>query len=154
MSKLKLKPIAITAKAVSVTESSDRRDLKTRAYGNSQLMDVINDWFNENELYAIRFKSKTWSRLFKQISKIEGVAIAKSLTELTHCNVLGINFSRKAGCSCGCSPGYLVKGLLGKSYWFEYETEAWAIEEVKAILPEYTKLLKEEIAAHELANRR
>ena len=38
---------------------------------------------------------------------------------------LKITFSRKAGCSCGCSPGFLIKGLPARTdIWVELEKPA------------------------------
>jgi len=32
-----------------------------------------------------------------------------------------IQWSQKAGCFCGCSPGFILKGHLGKTIWMDIE---------------------------------
>lgn len=49
--------------------------------------------------------------------------LVKQLVDLLHPDHGKISFSRKAGCSCGCSPGWIVDGWFGENVWVELELE-------------------------------
>ena len=112
---------------------------------------IIDAWFEKNEIYKLTFKCKTWSKAKRLANKY----VYKQLKELVPCK--SILYSRTAGCSCGCSPGYFVnepelEEHKGISAWVddivlndeERYRLVWNLEQL-------TKELKEEIKAHDEA---
>jgi hypothetical protein len=105
------------------------------------VMTIADDWFNEKKIYNLDFKCKTWNKVLRKCNRAVNAAIKEILSD-----VKSIHYSRNAGCSCGCSPGHIVK--FDKSVDFN---DAWAVvktskedcEEFRAWL----KTLDEELAA-------
>lgn len=50
---------------------------------------------------------KLWKQGVIDTLKAEGV------------NVESVSWSQKAGCRCGCSPGFKIKGAYGNDYWIK-----------------------------------
>lgn len=69
---------------------------------DARLEDVGDEFFNANELWALKFKSKTWTKIGSIRNKIVAAKIEQLLGSGT------ARFSGKCGCSCGCSPGFNV----------------------------------------------
>ena len=71
-------------------------------------------------IYSLPYKSKTWSALCREVSKIT----SKLLRDQIFVGATSVTFSAKAGCTCGCSPGYIVKKddyALGQNHWVDIE---------------------------------
>lgn len=86
---------------------------------NSAIMDIANQWFDCNEVYSMPL-SNTWNQVRRILNKLHTQAIGE-LLPYAH----SIRFSQKAGCFCGCSPGYIVKysvPITGKEYWVDIKT--------------------------------
>ncbi|NCX79853.1 MAG: hypothetical protein EBW96_08135, partial [Actinobacteria bacterium] len=66
-------------------------------YVNSPLDQVAEDFGNQYGVWQLPFKSRTWSSINNEVSKIT----AEVLKEL-FAGAVSIKFSQKAGCSCGC----------------------------------------------------
>lgn len=73
---------------------------------NSTLSDIIDDWFNTNQIYNMDVKSKAWDSLRRACVRIEAEIIREYFKMST--GDLAITWSSKAGCSCPCSPGLVV----------------------------------------------
>lgn len=80
---------------VSAKKSLELDSIYTRR-GESPEMDVLWDALNRAQVAAM--KAAAMSALIKKGFTVE--------------DVKGLTFSRKAGCSCGCSPGFLFKASL------------------------------------------
>lgn len=65
---------------------------------------LLNDWMNKNSIYSLTFKSRAWTWLSNQRHHLFSKLIAKALG----CDPKDVKFSHKAGCPCGCSPGFNV----------------------------------------------
>lgn len=73
--------------------------------------DITSEWFDENKIGSLKFKCRSWNAVARAGTKISErqmiPVIAKEFglkpEEFT------LRFSRTAGCSCGCSPGYVGK---------------------------------------------
>lgn len=112
----------------------------------SNVTRVVDEFFHDNKIYMLNFKCKTWSKL----GTISTKATIASLRE-----IFGpepeIKWSRTAGCSCGCSPGYRVKNLpsgspyINKNVWATVKVDT---EPVKKVLPAFQAKLEEEIKSH------
>lgn len=69
----------------------------------------VDQFFDDNKLSSLPFASKAWSAVKKARNK----AVIEQLRTLPEIPTdAKITFSHKCGCSCGCSPGFIVKGAL------------------------------------------
>ena len=141
-----------TIKSLIYTESYAHKDKEKdnflKEYNPERIIDA---WFTKNDISSLKFKCKTWSKAKRLANKY----VYKQLKELVPCK--SILYSRTAGCSCGCSPGYFItepelEEHKGISAWVDdivlndeerYEL-LWNLEQL-------TKELKEEIRAHDEA---
>ncbi len=64
----------------------------------------LDQWFSKNSIHTLTFKSRAWSWLSNQRHKL----FSKLIAEALDVGVKHVKFSHKAGCSCGCSPGFNV----------------------------------------------
>jgi hypothetical protein len=113
-----------------------------RAYVSSSAGEVVDKFFNENAIYGLRFKCNTWNALKRK-------ATASDIADLK--TVFGqnvqIRYSSTAGCSCGCSPGYIIDGEIAAEYrntdvWVDIKTPT---AHIVKLLPDFTKKLAAEI---------
>jgi hypothetical protein len=138
----------------TLTQSSPVSDRRTKAgrnlvYIKSPFDDIADKFASAHGIWNLPFKSKTWSTICRETNKIN----AKALKELFP-DALSIKFSAKAGCRCGCSPGYIVKQdsyLPGQNHWVTIEASATIQAVFRAGLFSLRRAneLAEEIAAHE-----
>lgn len=68
-------------------------------------------FFDKHEIMGLDFKCRSWSKLQRKIDKIVIAELKAIFGE--NCNIA---FSAKAGCKCGCSPGYKVRGINHPEY--------------------------------------
>jgi hypothetical protein len=94
--------------------------------------DLIDEWFNDNTVRELVVKSTAWAFLRRIVNGIESGAIAKAL-EIPAENV---RFSQKAGCSCGCSPGFIAKGskFTSQNVWADIEYSESDLDEIREAL--------------------
>ena len=123
-----------------------RRPCRSVAYVDSNATDCIDKFFEEKKIYSLDFKCKTWTKMGTAAHKINVAALKTIFGESAE-----IRYSRKAGCSCGCSPGYIVnkipatqQELRGKDVWIDIKSSR--VSEIEAKLPLFAKMLKDEIA--------
>lgn len=91
-----------------------RSNLSFRVYTEGDKpRDMTGAWFDENNVQSLKFKRKAWNKVARA-----GVAISEKQMVPVVAKAFGlkpedftIRFSRYAGCSCGCSPGYVGKLL-------------------------------------------
>ena len=106
---------------------SNRRPAgRSIVYIESPLDRVADRWFNAKRIGNLSFKCKTWSK----VSRMATRAALSSLKELFP-EALKLTFSAKAGCRCGCSPGYIMKhpsNQYGKTFWVDLEASESEIE--------------------------
>jgi len=93
------------------TDYTERRKKGARAFIDSNLVDCSTEVFHENELYNVKWKSKSWTKLSSYATRLTAKALREKL-ELSE-NV-SVTFSVYAGCSCPCSPGYVIRGKNGE----------------------------------------
>lgn len=113
---------------------------------SSEVDNAIGDFFSEQKIFNLDYKSKVWSDLKREVTTMNREAIAKALG----IDLKEIAFSNKAGCSCGCSPGYIVKNpaLRSASIWVDIEDCEVEASYIKAKLPIMEQKLKAEMEAH------
>jgi hypothetical protein len=118
-------------------------------YRESNLTKAIDKFFSDNEIYALGFKCKTWSRLGNKVTRIEAEAI-RSLLKLP--DTVEIKWSAKAGCSCGCSPGFKVRKAKNSKLENCDVFITLKFDDLSEIRKDITKAkedLKKEIKSHE-----
>jgi hypothetical protein len=137
-------------KAIIRRSDEDRRRNAGRSiiYIESPLDKVADRWFTANEIMCVPFKCKTW----KKISRMATKTTLASLKELFP-EALRITFSAKAGCRCGCSPGYIMKhpaNQFGRTFWVDIEASESEIERFATSIncARLVHELKEEIEAN------
>lgn len=96
----------LTISPITDYDCTARRRKGARASIQSNLVDCTTEVYNENELFTVEWKSKAWSKLSNFASRATAKALRGKL-ELTK-NV-SVTFSVYAGCSCPCSPGYIIR---------------------------------------------
>lgn len=134
----------------SMNRDHDRkgfRNNKLHMYvGNTELHALADEWFSENGISELQVKSAAWGRIVGYINR----TIAKKIE--THFDAENVKesksdrpvpsvkarYSRKCGCSCGCSPGFIVDGCLSVA---TYRADAWADVHVTKAEIEYMKKL-------------
>lgn len=72
--------------------------------GDNAIDKLLNDWYSANNIHTLTFKSRAWSWLSNQRHRLFGKLLAQALDV----EAKDVKFSHKAGCSCGCSPGFNV----------------------------------------------
>lgn len=76
---------------------------KTIVYVDSNLLDTVDKDIFDKYVSNLRVKSRAWPALIRKVT----AAIAPAIKE--HLNGdYKVTYSRKAGCKCGCSPGFIV----------------------------------------------
>jgi hypothetical protein len=134
--------------------SNPRRAKSGRSliYISSPLDNLADDFAATHGVFGLPFKCKTWSRVCGQVTRIHSVEL-KKLFPQAH----SIKFSAKAGCSCRCSPGYVMKHdpveQLGMNYWVKIEASDLELAVVKKSINSLTNeaSLREEVEAHKNA---
>jgi hypothetical protein len=118
-------------------------------YADSNLSEVIDEFFNSKKIYSLPFKCRTWTKLKNFVNKVEEVSLKKSLS-LEDSAV--VKYSHKAGCSCGCSPGFRVRKtrtalneFRNHDVWVKLEYD---LAPIKSVLPAFESMLAKEIDAH------
>ena len=109
------------ATLTKTTPVSDRRARPGRniVYVKSPFDDVADQFGTKFGIWNLPFKSKTWSNICREANKLNLQALKDLFPEAT-----SIKFSAKAGCTCGCSPGFIVKTenyLKGTNNWVTIE---------------------------------
>jgi hypothetical protein len=116
----------------------------------SSVGNVADEWFNANEVYGLKFKSKTWSNVKRLAAKTDIAALHAMFGPACE-----IKYSRTAGCSCGCSPGYTVRkckdsgnhDLHNHDVFVSLNTNDEA-KELKKNFGKFNEMLAKEIKTH------
>lgn len=117
---------AIIRKSEGSHHSNRRNAGRSIVYIESPFDKVADRWFTANRVMNLSFKCKTWNKISRMATK----AALSSLKELFP-EALKITFSAKAGCRCGCSPGYIMKhqpNQYGRTFWVDIEASESEIE--------------------------
>ena len=110
---------ATLTKSSPISSDFRKRPGRSIVYVNSVLDKAADEFGTKYDVWNLPFKSKTWSSVCRVINK----ATAELLRQLFP-DAVSIKFSAKAGCSCGCSPGYIVKKndyVVGSNHWVDIE---------------------------------
>lgn len=78
---------------------------------NDAPRDASTEWFTQHSIGSLQFKCKAWNKVARAhvaVSETELVPVIAEKFNISPTQ-FEIKFSRTAGCSCGCSPGYVGK---------------------------------------------
>ena len=127
----------MTVKVKSIRHDYDRRytnhDLIVYVE-NTPLHKMADQWFNQNKLFQMRVKSKAWSMIIRYLNGVLEPKLA------SHFNVpkQRCKYSHKAGCGCGCSPGFRLKQvrteLQRRDAWVEVQVEPAELKGLKELM--------------------
>ena len=111
---------------------SDRRAKAGRnlVYIKSPFDDIADEFASQHGIWNLPFKCKTWSKICREATKLNIQAFKHLFPDAT-----SIKFSAKAGCSCSCSPGYIVKTdsyLKGTNNWLTVEASQVVLDMFRA----------------------
>ena len=106
---------------------------KCKVYVNSDnpVDKMLEAWFDKNKIYQLTFKSRAWMWLSNQRHKL----FAQLIGEALGCGWANVKFSHKAGCSCGCSPGFNVS--LPQQALLHARSDVWVDIEINGMPFDY-----------------
>lgn len=117
------------------------------------LNDILDEFYVKNDIFDMKVKSKAWSKLVRFSSSI----VERKLAKYFGVDPKFVKFSFNAGCSCGCSPGYILKkpapfmqfGYPKKDIWCEVNITEEDMNSLKVFMSsqKIQKLLEQDIAA-------
>ncbi len=137
-----------------IQKTVDYKDRKAVVYvERTAVDDILTKWYHNHNIQALPVKCNAWNWLMKQRNSVLATRIHTLLKLDKDCQV---KFSYKAGCSCGCSPGFTIKRLGcneprvlidGQSYsnvWVEIDTNDLIDTFHKHVETATNKLIKEQ----------
>lgn len=105
-----------TAKAVYYDNWNDRKLTKTRIYSNVTEEEVKEQYGLDRPEYTVFGEDPENDKAWKKYNRAEVAIMKTKVTNMLHSFVaydgVTVKFSRKAGCSCPCSPGFVASALL------------------------------------------
>lgn len=124
-----------------------------RLFADSNAVEASSEFFYGNAICDLDYKSRVWNN----VSRISANAVCTAIRKVFNLPYsVDVKFSAKAGCSCGCSPGYVVKpkdhagmnflqenGLSNKNIFMSFVHN---IDEYQSAMPKFKKDLENEIA--------
>jgi hypothetical protein len=101
--------MAATITQINRPDRDDYRKAATRftVYTDGVGRDLADkEYFRKHDIGSLNFKCASWSRVVGFAAAIEARHAAAAIEEAFGVRV-ALKFSRTAGCSCGCSPGFV-----------------------------------------------
>lgn len=94
----------------ATSEDMRKNYLSFRAYSDGAARNIADaEYFTKHNICSFDFKCKSWGRVGAFAARMEADAIAKAVEAAYPGTKVEVKFSRTAGCSCGCSPGFVGK---------------------------------------------
>lgn len=143
---------------VNITQSHNRSFTEKfirsgfNVYVESNVTELADKWFRDNELRSVPFKSKAWAKVMKACNKLN----IKALRTLFGDNC-DITYSHYTGCSmCPCSPGFRVrkcadpaaKEFFNKDVYIVIKADNNDLSNLKEVLIKASALLEQEMEEH------
>jgi hypothetical protein len=128
----------VTLTKTSPISSRRNRPGRSIVYVQSPLDKIADDFAIEYGVFRLPFKSRTWSSICNEISKITALALKDLFA-----GSISIKFSYKAGCRCGCSPGYIVKydsSRDGLNHWVDVDLSSEEMKQFRAQVFSLTRI--------------
>lgn len=133
---------------LNTNKKSDKRGYKSQVYiGDCEITEIADDFFMKNEIFLLDFKCKTWAKIRRKVTSIHRPIL------LDYLNGEKVSYSAKAGCQCGCSPGYIVDSIefTNRSLWGDFEFTEEEVAEFKEWMKGMPALLEKEKEKHQVA---
>lgn len=118
-------------------------------FPSSSVANALDEFYNDNAVYGIRFKSKVFAKMKRIVSALEIAAMREVFGK-----DVKISYSDTAGCSCGCSPGFRVRGFTADADRLNFSNHDIFValeipaDDFKAALPKFKTDLLNEIRTH------
>lgn len=89
--------------------------------------DIADKFFDEHQIRALKFKCRAWSAVGRATSRTNLEAMIPVLCSRFSLSPADfeLKYSRKAGCACGCSPGFVGKLLTNSLHRELSRTNVW-----------------------------
>lgn len=104
----------------------------------SNIAELLDQWFRDNDIGSLDFKCKTWNWLIKASTEALTEAVFAALSvEKPLPPGTKISYSAYAGCTCPCSKGYIVNfngnshPQSGKWLWMDVCANNVAVDRIK-----------------------
>lgn len=140
----------------NITIKTDRFDVDRRR-GNGSLHvfvedsecdKLVKDWFNKNEIWSLKVKSKAWTSIAGKLKRLNETLIAVHF----EVPVDNVHWSRTACCSCGCSPCFVVKNppqkYIRHNVWVNIKSPQVYVRIIKDKIAKAVPKLQEDLEAH------
>ncbi len=137
----------MNAQIDKIVDYSGRPVKRARVFVASNVNELADNWFQYNQVWGLKFKSKTWDKMGRIIHKIHRQVIGS----LLECNTKDIVYSINCGCSmCPCSPGYNVYNTNknGKGIFVKIEADDAELKPLTDYLKIADLELQVEISEH------
>ena len=106
---------------------------------------VDKEFFNKHKIYNLEFKCNTWNAVKRHVNNYTIVALTSLFPNDT------FKFSQKAGCKCGCSPGFRLThsnaSTVGQDIWVDVTYNDDILNRLCDDLAHFEIKLQKEIAA-------
>ena len=133
----------------TITQSWNRTPYKhgrSVVYVDCSITELVDkEFYTKHKIWDLNFKCKTWSAVKRLASKYATVALQPLFPNDA------IKYSDKAGCSCGCSPGYHIThngSSSSKDIWVSITHDEDTLNKVRNELVVFEDKLQREIFAH------
>ena len=135
------------ADRTSRTSGRNSRVFVNTPESSTSVEQLADDWFSKCKIWMLDYKCKTWASVVRKSNSV----LYSTLREKF--DATKVRYSRNAGCSCGCSPGFIVEEAKHEGRRFTYahcditssEEEANSFKE---FLVKATVKLRAEMAEH------
>lgn len=120
---------------------------------DTPLHKIADKWFDENNIMSLRVRSRSWNAIVRHLNNILIPKISSHFEVVSEL----CTWSQKCGCSCGCSPGFKVKGVKfdfqRKDAWAKVEVKDHEVNFFQSLMnsDKIKKLLQKDIEKHEQA---
>lgn len=161
----KMKTKVTQSKVTQVNDPQGREDFRKSAsrftvYTSGEARDLaVELYYDKHDVGSMQFRCQSWDRVAAVATRAEIAEALPVLAKHFGCKEsdLELKFSQKAGCSCGCSPGYIgkivtespfgVKGLSRRDVWVDTLLTTTAAMAIAAEADKQALKLPAELAA-------
>lgn len=134
----------------TITQTHTRKPYKpghSIVYVDCSITDLVDkEFYSKHKLWELNFKCETWSSVKRMASKYTAEALKTLFPTDT------IKYSAKAGCSCGCSPGYRIthsgSSFASHDHWVDVTHDEDVLNKVREELVCFERKLEQEIFEH------
>lgn len=111
---------------------------------------IHHEFYNPQEIYTLKFKSKAWSSAARAANSLINKALKNKFPGYKS------HFDYRAGCSCGCSSGYILTkiddraddSLKSSDIWVNVEADDQELKDLRSKIEKLEPILEDEIKHH------